>query len=280
MAGKSHTVELTKSMQLIDLNDSQNRCVVTFQIEPSDITVPYDIAVVSQGMLDSEDWEATSASIFKRFSGPVSNSVEIDDDQPQSYFLGLRAAPGHAEPLALHLTLTVQPSQQEAYAAPPQQPMQMAPTVMDAAVDELTIPWYQTSWGVLLILLLIAVAAYFGYNYFSKKRTRFSASNRVQLIPSEPRPTPVAPPSLFPRPSFADTKAEEPRHSEYRTKPKISTKKAAPVTDTPAPAPAPVEPASPARSDASSADGAPEAAERTNLLSSRLLAKIKAQQQQ
>ncbi len=182
MSMRTHQIHVTKTVQLVDLNDNENKCIVTFNINPSDITVTYDVAVVSQNTIDSsENWQ--DASTFKRFSGNVTNTVEIDDDSPQGYYLAFRSSPNTAEEVSLNVSISSTPLQ-----APAQQPAVPQPVVLESFEDEIVkAPWYKTTWGILIILTIIGLVSYFGYRYWisrQSKDVKFKPLVEEKTIPS------------------------------------------------------------------------------------------------
>jgi hypothetical protein len=272
MSSRSHQIQVTKTVQLIDLNDNQNKCIATFRVTPSDITVAYDIAVVSQAMIDSEEWQSSPA--FKRFSGNITNTVEIDDDTPQSYYLAIKSAPNTTEDINLNIDINLTPLQ-----VPAQAPAVIQPEILEKFEDDIVQPpWYKTTWGIIIIIAVIAIAAYFGYRFWLSRKdkdVRFkplvqektytpSAPSAIpsSLFGSRPSSKPVdtpAPPaavsqSPFRRPmpdiSFEDTSKSEYKSHKYRSRERIknafssssssSPPPSAPSVPAPAP-PAPVE---------------------------------------
>ncbi len=218
MSARTHQIQISKTVQLIDLNNNENKCITSFQIKPSDIAVPYDVAVVSQSMIDSaEGWEGSST--FKRFSGSVTNTVEIDDDAPQGYYLAFKAAPGSSEePLALDIAITSTPLQ-----APAQEPAVIQPAILENFEDEIVKePWYKTTWGMIIIAAVLGAVAYFGYKYWMSRKTdkdvRFKPLVQEKTIPaSTSTPAPISRP-ITPRPfMFSPPQEESNVKSEYKT---------------------------------------------------------------
>ncbi len=234
----THQLQLAKSTQALDLNDSKNKCIVTFQVVPSDNTVPYDVAVVSQSMLDNDpQWEASS---YKRFSGTLVNSVEIDDDTPQQYYLALRLAPGEETPINVNVTMDTKPS--PAYVAPP--PAVPQTLKVNLPGDEITVKWYQSTWGIVGILVVVAAAAYFGYRYYSSRKASTTVAfntNRPMMpsrpaFPSTPLSRPVQQPFMRRAPVVAATKPPPtPRPAPSKAEPSIRYNKP-PVADIVSPA--------------------------------------------
>ena len=275
MSNRSHQIQVTKTLQLIDLNDNQNKCIATFRLAPSDITIPYDVAIVSQSMIDSaEGWDNPSS--FKRFSGNVSNTVEIDDDSPQSYYLAIKSAPNTEEPLDLAIDISIAPSMTQA-----QNPGIVQPQILENFEDEIIKkPWYKTTWGIVFIVAVLAILAYLGYTYwFDKKDKDVRFKPLVQektYTPSQPIPTStstntipkspsrlshhtpsilsqaVTPPPSLRYPVVEDNSKSEYKTHKYRSRERIRhafEKSESPSSDitpppptlpTPPPAPAPV----------------------------------------
>lgn len=244
MSARTHNIEITKTVQLIDLNNNENKCITTFQIRPSDIAIPYDVAVVSQSMIDSaEGWEGSST--FKRFSGSVTNTVEIDDDTPQSYYLAFKSAPGSADdPLSLDISITSTPLQ-----VPAQEPATIQPVILENFEDEIVKePWYKTTWGMLIIATILGAVAYFGYKYWMSRKTitadkdvRFKPLVQEKTIPSyTPAPdvprstiktapdvprTPIKTAPEFPRTPIKPSSFAFPTHDDSTVKSEYKTHK-------------------------------------------------------
>ncbi len=281
-----HVIHVTPSIQLFDLNAGQNKCIVTFQLVPSDPTIPFDIAVVSQSIIDSEAWNAQTSSFFKRFSGTVSQTVEIDDDHAQQYYIALRSAPGIEDPLALSMNIMYKPS--ETYQPPA--PLVETRSQLDNTSDEVVLKWYQTTWGMFAIVAAIAAVGYLIYRYVSnpkKKVAQFEpvvsnykdAQTYNYKAPSEPVTVPVSY-----KPSYME-RSDIHASSEYRSKPKKNRekKKEAPVSVPEATVAAPSvsdDAVSVASSESAIVDMEPVAPPArppasANRLSSKLLAKLR-----
>ncbi len=295
MSMRTHQIHVTKTVQLVDLNNNENKCITTFNITPSDITVPYDVAVVSQNTIDSsENWQ--DSSTFKRFSGNVTNTVEIEDDTPQSYYLAFKSSPNSSEPIALNISISSTPLQ-----VPAQAPAVPQPVILETFEDEIIKdPWYRTPWGILLIIIALASIAYFGYTLWQKRQS----SKDVKFKPLVQEKTiPANPPPSIPFSFMDNTPKSEYKSHKYRSRDRIkpdfaksasvdspprmaspprvrsSPSRSVPVIETPAPAPAPsipVEtPAIPSTPVPAPPVEAPKQMEPTNRITSKLFEKLR-----
>jgi hypothetical protein len=78
--------QITKTKKLIDLNGEMTNFDITFKVTSKD-NKPYDLLVVDQATLDSEN----SPLQYKRVQGEISGNVTSDKNAFQNYYLILKA---------------------------------------------------------------------------------------------------------------------------------------------------------------------------------------------
>ena len=93
------TYNINSIQQLIDLNQDSKNFKLTFDCKSHDVNDKYEILVLSQSQLDTED---ANNLPFKQVSHTISGDIKADKDIYQNYFMAIRSNKNCKVDITLH----------------------------------------------------------------------------------------------------------------------------------------------------------------------------------
>lgn len=153
---KMKTIQLSRTMQLIDINGSLQNFMTSIYIQNNN-GKPYYISIANQTHIDN------SSVTFDKIEIPVfKHSFEINDENYQNYFLVLKSD----EPIELSYNITTQPIKNKSL---PEEKNKVDTNKNDTIKNILYV----------VIFVLACLAVYFLYTNYSKGKVSTNTSNDI-----------------------------------------------------------------------------------------------------
>lgn len=213
---------LSKSKQLIDLNQNLTNFSSTFTITPEDNTVEYEAAVANQTELDSGNEIA-----YRKVRGPLSGSVENDNGVYQNYFLIVRSETGMKN---VDVSISLTEIEKPVPTIPTREPQILPPI---PTTDDKN--WSNIRY---MAMFLVILGGGFLLYYFYKTSNKNKPTSPVKQLPPiksvfsspknlSPKPPVMSPPAkkLSPVPTVVPVNINPPVISPPKSSPMISPAK-------------------------------------------------------
>lgn len=175
MAKETHNLELSPRHQLLDLNKNRVNFKLNFNVVEEE-NKHFSIIILTQKEVDK--YKNLDDIQMKVAPGKISGTITVNDNKFDNYILLLKSNDNCKVKLDFEIEEIEPNSVQEDFNNVENINAHNVSNDMDSNSDN--IPLYRKNWFWVVLVVLVLVIGYFGYNYIQNRNTNFKMNQDIK----------------------------------------------------------------------------------------------------